>query len=351
MVKERKLYLDLLRIIAIIFVIYNHTSEKGYYLYAFDCSMPFKIIYMSTGALIAVAVPIFFMISGSLLIPKEESLKDLYLKRVLRMVIVLAVFSVIQYAFNVIVNKEELSIQFFFKNILTDNIIPAYWYLYAYIAYLICLPFLRKLAKNMSNAEFKYLFILFVIIEGVFSLVLYVLYQGGYNSFFVIPFFNRIVIYPLLGYYMEHRVEESRYNVKGMLKWILLMIIVIALIVAMSIYRNLPYEEFTIYDKGLFTTGFTIILDVGVFYIAKMIFKQRKANKGVSFILTALGSTVFGVYLTENIIRNYTVGVYDYLASVVGRFIAAWIWCTLVFLIGAVIIYIIKLIPGVKKIL
>ena len=351
MVKERKLYLDLLRIIAILFVIYNHTSEKGYYLYAFDCSMPFKIIYMSTGALIAVAVPIFFMISGSLLIPKEESLKDLYLKRVLRMVIVLAVFSVIQYAFNVIVNKEELSIQFFFKNTLTDNIIPAYWYLYAYIAYLICLPFLRKLAKNMSNAEFKYLFILFVIIEGVFSLVLYVLYQGGYNSFFVIPFFNRIVIYPLLGYYMEHRIEESRYNVKGMLKWILLMIIVIALIVAMSIYRNLPYEEFTIYDKGLFTTGFTIILDVGVFYIAKMIFKQRKANKGVSFILTALGSTVFGVYLTENIIRNYTVVVYDYLASVVGRFIAAWIWCTLVFLIGAVIIYIIKLIPGVKKIL
>ena len=351
MVKERKLYLDLLRIIAILFVIYNHTSEKGYYLYAFDCSMPFKIIYMSTGALIAVAVPIFFMISGSLLIPKEESLKDLYLKRVLRMVIVLAVFSVIQYAFNVIVNKEEFSIQFFFKNTLTDNIIPAYWYLYAYIAYLICLPFLRKLAKNMSNGEFKYLFILFLIIEGVFSLVLYVLYQGGYNSFFVIPFFNRIVIYPLLGYYMEHRVEESRYNVKGMLKWILLMIIVIALIVAMSIYRNLPYEEFTIYDKGLFTTGFTIILDVGVFYIAKMIFKQRKANKGVSFILTALGSTVFGVYLTENIIRNYTVGVYDYLASLVGRFIAAWIWCTLVFLIGAVIIYIIKLIPGVKKIL
>ena len=351
MVKERKLYLDLLRIIAILFVIYNHTSEKGYYLYAFDCSMPFKIIYMSTGALIAVAVPIFFMISGSLLIPKEESIKDLYLKRVLRMVIVLAVFSVIQYAFNVIVNKEELSIQFFFKNTLTDNIIPAYWYLYAYIAYLICLPFLRKLAKNMSNGEFKYLFILFLIIEGVFSLVLYVLYQGGYNSFFVIPFFNRIVIYPLLGYYMEHRVEESRYNVKGMLKWILLMIIVIALIVAMSLYRNLPYKEFTIYDKGLFTTGFTIILDVGVFYIAKMIFKQRKANKGVSFILTALGSTVFGVYLTENIIRNYTVGVYDYLASVVGRFIAAWIWCTLVFLIGAVIIYIIKLIPGVKKIL
>lgn len=351
MKKERKLYLDLLRIIAILFVIYNHTSEKGYYLYAFDCSMPFKIIYMSTGALIAVAVPIFFMISGSLLIPKEESIKDLYLKRVLRMVIVLVVFSVMQYLFQGIINNEALSIQFFFKNTLTNNIIPAYWYLYAYIAYLICLPFLRKLAKNMTNKEFKYLFLMFLIIEGALSLVLFILYQGGYNSFFVIPFFNRVVIYPLLGYYMEYRVEDNKYNIKGMFMWIGLMILVIALIVGMSLYRNLPYEEFTIYDKGLFTTGFTIILDAGLFYIAKLLFKDRKVPKGLAFILTALGSTVFGVYLTENIVRDYTVGIYDYLANTIGRFPAAWIWCLLVFFIGAVIIYIIKLIPGVKKIL
>ncbi len=349
--KERKLYLDLLRIIAILFVIYNHTSEKGYYLYAFDCSMPLKIIYIATGAFIAVAVPVFFMISGSLLIPKEESLKDLYLKRVLRMVIVLVVFSVIQYAFQIIVGKEELSIQYFFKNTLTDNIVPAYWYLYAYIAYLICLPFLRKLAKNMTNKEFKYLFLLFLIVEGVLSLVLFILYDGTYNSFFVIPFFNRIVIYPLLGYYMEHRVEEERYNAKGMLKWIGLMILVLALIVVMTLYRNMPYEEFTTYDKGLFTTGFTLILDVGLFYIAKLLFKGRKVPKGVSFIITALGSTVFGVYLTENMIRTKTVGVYDFLAEHIGRFPAAWVWCLFVFLVTAIIIYVVKLIPGVKKIL
>ena len=75
--KQRKLYLDFLRIIAIIFVIYNHTSEKGYYLYAYDSPFILKVIYIATGALIAVAVPIFFMISGSLLIPKEESIGDL----------------------------------------------------------------------------------------------------------------------------------------------------------------------------------------------------------------------------------------------------------------------------------
>lgn len=349
--KNRKLYLDLLRIIAILFVIYNHTSERGYYLYAFDCSLILKIVYIATGAIIAVAVPIFFMVSGSLLIPKEESIKDLYKKRVLRMLIVLVVFSVIQYAFQVIVDGEELSVSYFLKNTLTDNITPAYWYLYAYIAYLICLPFLRKMAINMTNKEFKYLFAAFLIVEGGLSAVLFFAYQGTYNAFFLIPFFNRIVIYPLLGYYMEYRVEEERYNSKNMLKWIGLMILVIVIIVGMTLYRNLPYEEFTTYDKGLFTTGFTFVLDVGVFYIAKLMFKRRIVPKGLSFLITALGSTVFGVYLIENMIRAKTIGIYDYLASVIGRFPAAWIWCVFVFIVGALIIYIIKLIPGVKKIL
>lgn len=349
--KERKIYLDVLRIIAILFVIYNHTNEKGYYLYAFDCPYVLKIIYIAFAALIAVAVPIFFMISGSLLIPKEESIKDLYRKRVLRMVIVLVVFSIIQYGYEVLFWDAEFSVKYFIKNITADNITPAYWYLYAYIAYLICLPLIRKLALHMSNKEYKYLFAIFLLVEGVLAGVMTISGLGEINSFFAIPFFNRIIIYPLLGYYMEHRVKEEKYNAKGMLKWIALMIIVLALITVMSLIRNLPYEEFTTYDKGLFVTGFTFVLDVGVFYIVKLLFKNKNVPKPVSTIIVALGSTVFGVYLIENIVRKQTAFIYDAMSLAIGRFPAVLIWCLIVFLISAIIVYIIKLIPGIKKLL
>ena len=72
--KQRKLHYDILRIIASLCVIYNHTSERGYYLYAFPCSFILKDFYIAVAALIAVAVPIFFMISGALLLSKDEPL-------------------------------------------------------------------------------------------------------------------------------------------------------------------------------------------------------------------------------------------------------------------------------------
>lgn len=349
--RQRKLYLDFLRIIAIIFVIYNHTSEKGYYLYAYDSPFILKVIYIATGALIAVAVPIFFMISGSLLIPKEESIGDLYKKRVLRMVIVLILFSLLQYVLLVVNDNVELSLRYFITHITIESIIAPYWYLYAYLAYLICLPLLRKMALNMTNKEFKYLFAAFLIIEGLLASLLFIFDIGEMTMFFTIPFFNRVVIYPLLGYYMDHRMTKEQYTLKGALIFIALMIAVLALIVVNTLHRNLSYEQFTAYDKGLFVTGFTAVLDAGIFYIAKLLFKDRKVPKALEFIITALGSTVFGVYLIEDIIRTRTVAVYDAMVPYIGRFPSAWVWSVFVFLVGAVIIYIIKLIPGVKKLL
>ena len=349
--KQRKLYLDFLRIIAIIFVIYNHTSEKGYYLYAYDSPFILKVIYIATGALIAVAVPIFFMISGSLLIPKEESIGDLYKKRVLRMVIVLILFSLLQYVLLVVNDNVELSLRYFITHITIESIIAPYWYLYAYLAYLICLPLLRKMALNMTNKEFKYLFAAFLIIEGLLASLLFIFDIGEMTMFFTIPFFNRVVIYPLLGYYMDHRMTKEQYTLKGALIFIALMIAVLALIVVNTLHRNLSYEQFTAYDKGLFVTGFTAVLDAGIFYIAKLLFKDRKVPKALEFVITALGSTVFGVYLIEDIIRTRTVAVYNAMVPYIGRFPSAWVWSVFVFLVGAVIIYIIKLIPGVKKLL
>ena len=348
---NRKLHMDLLRIIAILFVIYTHTEENGYYLYAFDCPIYLKVIYIATSLLVAVAVPIFFMISGALLIDKEESLKDLYLKRVLRMVIVLLLFSVIQYVYQHFMFGEQLSVKVFIQSIIGSSIPPKYWFLYAYIAYLCGLPLLRKLAKAMTDKDYKYLFVLFLIVEGVLAAVAFFVGVDEINGFFAIPFFNRVIIYPLLGYYLEKKVPQEKYNKKGLGIWILAMIAVLVFMVAMTLVRNLPYEEFTIYDKGLFTSGFTIVLCAGVYYIIKMLFIKGNAPKALSNVLVTLSSTVFGVFLIENIIRDTLMPVYYAIASVIGKYLGCWVYVIFTFLVGAVIIFIIKLIPGVKKFL
>ena len=349
--KSRKTHLDLLRVIAILFVMYMHTGENAYYLYAFPCPIYLKILYIATTAMVSVAVPIFFMISGALLIDKEESIKDVMLKRVLRIVIIIIIFSVIEYIYHIKVYGFPVDLQFFLQNTIGGSMIPSYWYLYAYLAYLLGLPLLRKLARNMSNRDYIYLFILYLIIEGVFTAVIFFLNISELNGFFVVPFINRVIIFPLAGYFLENRLPKEKYNAKGLAIALISMIVVLAFIVIMTMIRDLPFEQFTVYDKGMYITGFTFVLDIGLYYIIKLMFVGRTPGKVFTKFMAILSSTVFGVYLIDNIVRDQMMPLFTAIEPYVGKYLGSWLYILSSFLVGAVIIFIVKLIPGVKKLL
>ena len=113
--KGKKIYIEVLRCIAIFFVIFNHTEEYGFDLYKETAETLPYIIYLTISILCKAAVPIFFMISGAMLLGKEESIKTLYKKRVLRFLMVIIVVSacIVLYAVNditVIFHKERIGI-------------------------------------------------------------------------------------------------------------------------------------------------------------------------------------------------------------------------------------------------
>ena len=77
---ERIMYYDLLRIAACIFVVINHT------IWFFDMynKIPFSTWMVSNAIffICKIAVPIFIMLSGALLLEREESYKDLVINRI-----------------------------------------------------------------------------------------------------------------------------------------------------------------------------------------------------------------------------------------------------------------------------
>lgn len=77
---EKKLHLEFLRIIAIMLVIFNHTGEKGFLLYTIARDSVLYEFYLFSSIACKVAVPLFWMISGALLINKEESISVIYKK-------------------------------------------------------------------------------------------------------------------------------------------------------------------------------------------------------------------------------------------------------------------------------
>lgn len=71
----------MLRIITIALVLFNHTETNGFQLYAITSNI-YLYLYIFLTIFCKIAVTIFFMISGGVILGKEESLKDLYKKRV-----------------------------------------------------------------------------------------------------------------------------------------------------------------------------------------------------------------------------------------------------------------------------
>ena len=117
--RQKKLYIEFIRICACFCVIFTHTMERGYFLFA---SYPENSVqywlYMMFSVFCKAAVPMFFAISGALLISKEESLKDLYKNRVLKMVFILVFFSFLYYLRSILDNIGSFSLGCFIKDLL-----------------------------------------------------------------------------------------------------------------------------------------------------------------------------------------------------------------------------------------
>lgn len=344
-----KYYFDVIRIFAILCVIYNHTNERGYYRYALTDTPPLKCFYYGLSAYIAVGVPLFFMISGALLLKKEESLKDLFSRRVLRMVLVLMVFSAIQYAYKLLTTDITFDPTHFIKVLLSDQIITPYWFLYSYLGFLLILPFLQKLASAMTDRMFVYLLMLQILMGGILPVIYSLLGMG--TGHLKLPMLEHIIFYPLMGYYMENCLPKEQYHKKGVLIGLGGSLLSLAVIIAMSLQRNLPYEQFTPFDKGLYTCELTCVYTLTTFYCLRMLLEHCPPADGLKIILATVGGCIFGVYLTEEILRELTAPLYDILATVIGGFPACIVWVLLVFALGSCLTFLLKKVPGVRKLL
>ena len=348
--KKRKVYYDFLRILAILCIIFNHTDNRGYYLYALTDKITVKYFYYMFSALIAMGVPIFFMISGALLLGKEESFQKICRHRVARILLVIVIFSMVQYLFQVCTGKAEgVHLGYFIGHVLSGDIIIPYWFLYQYLMFLLILPFLRMLVKAMKPKHYLYLLGLYLLIDGVLAVALsfYGLNVDKYDQ----PMFSRIIIWPLLGYYMENLLLQKYYRMKYVFAGCACSFIALFVIAYMSARRGLTIDQFTDYDKGLYTCSLTAIYAVTFFYLAKYFFQKVKIPLKLYRLITVLGGATFGVYLMEQPIRESTIFLWDYLAPYVSRFGAAIIWTVLIFLCTAIITLILKKIPGIKQLL
>lgn len=348
---KKKIHLEILRLIAIFLVVLTHTGRRGFtYFTTLTPGMGYFL-----GMLIPLAcnicVPLFYMISGATMLGKDEAPSAIWKKRIPRYLAVLVLASLGMYVYYGIKNGAALGVGDFLLKLYSRNMIAPYWYLYSYLGFLILLPFLRKMIRNLTDREFWYLFIVHLVVSGLIPMVQYrlsggqVVLNGSLNLSLVV---STIVIFPAAGYFFEHRKQFGWKQIG--LMW-LLTVITMAAAMYMTHYKLALTGERAESQVGTFYKSLCLIPTVTVYATVKKRMEGRTVPHGVEKLIVAAGGCTFGTYLIEQILREQGYFICDWLAKFVMQIPATLIYVLLVTVTGMLIVWLVKRIPGVGKLI
>jgi surface polysaccharide O-acyltransferase-like enzyme len=346
--RPRLVHLELIRVVAIALVVFNHTGTMGFLLFSVTDNAVTYPLYLFLSILSKIAVPLFFMASGALLIAKDESTRTLYGKRVVRTVCIIVIFSLLQYMYALRGTDKPFSIGDFLSAVYSSPpVVAAYWFLYSYLAVLMLLPFLRRMARGMTNKEFLYLALLEVVWMGVWPIFRYLFDLDAPNL--ALPLVALNIFFFTMGFFMEHRLPERFYARKYAYIGIGLSIGLIAVSGFMTWLKASQTGDVSKGGSQSFHLGLIAIPTLVAYFLIKYLCKRVSFPKWLSRAIVWLGGTAFGIYLIENIVKAKLKFVYTGLLPYLHTLGACLVWVVAVLIVSAIVVGLLKLIPLVKR--
>ena len=329
--KEREYSFDVLRVIAMIMVIIIHVSNVYTRSFNFIDSNSY-LVSLIYNTISRVSVPIFFMISGALLLDRKFEFNK-YKKRILKIILLIIVWDIIyliwEYLFlGVTYNK------------LYKLLIEAYrahlWFLYIIVVMYIVQPIIKKILDNINKTLKISLLILWLLLSTI----------SMYNSTIanVFTIFSNMGFF-ILGKYMYKYLIKLDINKNK--KYIIIMLFILILSYSISIYLNYTASlKFNMF-YNLFFAYRTPFIIIATFIIFKLVYLlTHEKNPNTTIIL--LSNLSLGVYLIHGVFLDITTKYIDYknVIPIIG--IPSF---TLFILICSIItVYIIKKIKIINKI-
>lgn len=286
--KERFVSFDFIRFVAIILVVCIHSQgalreavvmEVDPYGELHWCRALWHVIY--------VAVPLFVMLSGALLLGKQESFSDFFKRRLTRVLVPFVVWSIILGFLLYYKTNHSLygSIEWIISQTFSSGIYHVYWYIYLIIGLYLITPILRLVILNGGKATVLYMIILILSLWGA-NLVL--------PSFDLVNRFaceNLIFIaYFIIGYYVNKYIDLKIETNKQKCIWVLAFITLYAFGVGLHVIGGL-----SIFNKMIELFEAILLFILLSKWDYKWLAKTTIALKGV----TVVSEISYGMYLTH----------------------------------------------------
>ncbi|MEW4925270.1 acyltransferase family protein [Algibacter sp. 2305UL17-15] len=285
---HKRFGISILRIIATFSVIIIHVSGPLVVKFGEISNYDWNVANFYDG-ISRYAVPMFFMISGALLLNKDYNLKVFLKKRLGKILPAFLIWSIFYSIFHrYILGSEVFNLNKVIKDVFYGSEYHL-WFIYVLIGLYLITPILRKWIKNASQHE-----ILYFIIIWVFTLILEI---PGFKIFFPkidFSYFTGYIGYFVLGYYL------SQYKLKQNFLAILFVVLGFFITVFGTYFFTFKNMKFYYFFYEYLTLN-TLLASAGLFVLFN---EYTVINKRVKSIIHLLSKCCFGIYLIHPLVLD-----------------------------------------------
>lgn len=277
--------LEILRIIAMIFIIAFHLSRHGFDGIDFILSNPNSYFLYFLGMLGRIGVDIFILISAYFMIKSKFTFRKLlllggevYFYSIMFFVMFILFLTPIT----------PITITDIFKSVLPIS--HAYWFITDYIALMLISPFLNKLLTKLSKKDYLKLLLLVSIVWIIFPTL-----TGDNFTYSEMIFF--IVLY-IIGSFIRLHVDIDKINIKKL--FLIFIVSILATFILFTISASInPLNQLAMFNKetSIFKKVYSLpVVTTSISLLLIFLKREEFTNRYINYI----AGSVLGVYLIHS---------------------------------------------------
>jgi surface polysaccharide O-acyltransferase-like enzyme len=348
---HRVYFAEILRALAIFAVIILHNSADYGEQYG---TIPMSHWWAGTiwDGLVRFCVPMFIMLSGAFLLKKgkDVSVKEVFTKRLPKIVIPLIFWSIIYVLFNAYHSEEGIrgmDVKEQFKVFIEGPVPGAYhfWFLYMLVGIYLLYPIINLFITAAKEEHIRYFLIVWFVVNCLFSII-EILFDWtiGIDQ----SFFTGYVGYFVLGYYLFNHVFTAKQLKTAYLLGIGGFILSVSF---PYLCRQLHFENTSSLIESDFTPDI-LLSEIGLF----LWFKNRTYSDENTFskrFITEINNESFGIYLVHVLLMDIIFSEERSYFDIISGWHPGWfipIKAIIVLLLSYGVIKLIRLVPYLRKV-
>ncbi len=287
------------------------------------------------------AVPVFVMITGTLLLNRDYELGNFLKKRLGRLILPFLFWSLVYIVYQwyqeiIYFNGGALANITQVLHQLKTGTSYHLWYIYLLIGLYLVIPILNKFVRHATEQELLYFLMIWFI-----TIIISTPYLTSFDTAVELKYFSGYIGYLVLGYYLANK----QFNFPGMAFIAALVFLCFAIIIAIgTYYLKVKTNELSTYFYEP-VGPFVVALSAGAFLIAKHI--KVKIPTKLDLIFTNTGKYTLGIYFCHALVLN-VLEINGITYAVFNPWLSIPLVALLCFLLSWLLVYVMSKLPVLK---